>query len=267
MHRNDDTLDVARLDACPLIRKLTYAPTLASTNDAAREEIARRPLAVDETPWLIVAETQTRGRGRGGNAWWSAAGALTFTLVLRGELAALRSEHWPRISLTAALAVIAAVERAAPLVELELRWPNDVYARGGKLCGILPEVIGPPGMAWLVLGIGLNVNNAATAAPDDVRRRATSLIELTGQPHDRTSLLIGILGELLAQLGRLTAGDPRLAADWDARCYLRGRRVRIEQPGGAVEGRVQGIDPAGRLIVDTASGTVAASTGTLSVVE
>src|SRR5438034_451345 len=98
------------------------------------------------------------GRGRGTNRWWSADGALTFSLVLEAPQERLPMSRWPQVALVAGVAVCEALERMAPRAEMRVKWPNDVYLAGRKICGILSESV-PARRDRIVVGIGVNVNN------------------------------------------------------------------------------------------------------------
>ena len=87
-----------------------------------------------------------------------------------------------------------------------IHWPNDVYAAGRKLAGVLVEVL--PGR-YFVVGIGLNVNNSVLNAPDDLRDSAAALMDLSGAAHDRMALLVGILRRFCELLADWL--DPRIA--------------------------------------------------------
>ncbi|MBY0398035.1 MAG: biotin--[acetyl-CoA-carboxylase] ligase, partial [Thermoleophilia bacterium] len=113
------------------VRSWIEREELASTSDLARALVAGPGLAY---PILVRALRQTRGRGRGANAWWSDDGSLTFTLALDPAAQRLRAEHQPRVALAVAVAIVDAV---TPLLAdpstLGIRWPNDVEAGGRKL--------------------------------------------------------------------------------------------------------------------------------------
>jgi BirA family biotin operon repressor/biotin-[acetyl-CoA-carboxylase] ligase len=225
----------------------------SSTNDLALELAADPRLPV---PALVLAARQTAGRGRGGNRWWSAPGALTFSLVLEPAQVDLAIDHWPRLSLTTTVAVCDALAKLAPDAIWGAKWPNDVTVAGRKICGILVEVPnrGPRAGRRVVVGVGLNVNNSWQTAPDDLRDVGTALCDVTGRRHDRTDVLIRFLTAFADRLEQLSRADTRLLGAWRSRCVLRGRQVRIDNGAGSVRGRCWGIDDDGALVVETASG-------------
>src|SRR5690349_13568833 len=109
------------MSAWPFFRTRIDREVVTSTSDLARELVVegRSPL-----PLLVRAARQTRGRGRGQNAWWSDAGSLTFTIALDPAEHALRPEHEPRLALATAVAVVGAIEPLLPGRAPGIRWPN-----------------------------------------------------------------------------------------------------------------------------------------------
>jgi BirA family biotin operon repressor/biotin-[acetyl-CoA-carboxylase] ligase len=180
-------MDLEDLRRSGLFAQVEWHAKIGSTNTRALELAT----AVDQpTPLLIGADQQTAGRGRGGNRWWSTAGALTFSLVLDPtedflgpDVPPLTPAHWPRLSLVAALALCHELDRLIPGVTAQLKWPNDVHVAGRKLAGILVETASSPGNTpRLVLGMGINVNNSLRDAPPELQATACSLIDLMGGP-------------------------------------------------------------------------------------
>jgi BirA family biotin operon repressor/biotin-[acetyl-CoA-carboxylase] ligase len=202
---------------------------------------------------VLVAESQTAGRGRMGRSWVSAAGAsLTFSVLLRPVSVPAARRGW--LPLLTGVAVACAVRDVAGLAAV-LKWPNDVLAGSRKLAGILAEQSGDA----VVIGIGLNVATPADALPvSPGGLHATSLL-VEGASVSREALLAGILRELER---RYTAfrddPDPArtgLLAEYRALCATLGRPVRVELPGGGIlAGVAEDIDAAGCLLVAPSPG-------------
>ncbi|TWU08858.1 Bifunctional ligase/repressor BirA [Symmachiella macrocystis] len=242
--------DLERIIAETFVGEVDYHETVDSTNDVALAHCRRR--AVDG-PLLVLAAQQTRGRGRGANSWWSVAGSLTFSLIISPTGLGVSQERWPQASLTTGLSVCLALDHVVPGIRSALKWPNDVFLNGGKVCGILVEVAEGSTQS-LVLGIGINVNNSFVDAPPELTTIATSLADATGREFDRTEVLIALLKQFETQFRRLAANDPQLPADWLQRCALRGLTVTIETPTHRTTGRCAGIDPQGALVLETVEG-------------
>lgn len=208
---------------------------------------------------VLVAEEQTRGRGRLNRVWQSQPGAsLTFSVLLRPAAVPAASRGW--LPLLAGVAVAAGLRSlAAP--GISLKWPNDVLAGGAKLAGILAEQAG----GAIVVGIGLNVSQDSGELPSD---QATSL-RLTGVAADREEVLAALLREFEHWYQRWAAGPQPgdaglsgLRAEYLACCSTIGRPVRAELPGGGtLAGRACDVDQVGRLLVSTPDGVQAVSAG------
>ena len=214
---------------------LEHHATLSSTNDRAAQCAA---LPHVKLPLLIIADRQTAGRGRGPNRWWTGEGSLAFTLLLGPETAGGGGRHRPLVSLAAGVAVAEAVAPLAPGCKTGIHWPNNVMIDGRKLAGILVETLAD---GKLIIGIGLNVNNRAADAPEEVRPRVGTLLDATGRRHDPAELLIAILGELQRQLADLAQSAEKIAVRTHELCLQRGRILQIVQGERKIEGRCLGI--------------------------
>lgn len=253
--------DLNRIRAETPVCRVEYHRALPSTSDRALEVAAREVL---DTPYLVLAEDQTGGRGRGTNRWWAGPGALTFSLVLEAGRLRVPPERWPKLALTAGLAVSDAIGELAPGAPVGLKWPNDVYLEGRKVCGILVEV--PSSRSGrVVLGIGLNVNNSLAAAPPELRATATSLVDETGRRHDLTAVLVGVLERLNREFAALAGADVDLSERWRASCVLDGQPLTVAAGEEIIEGVCAGIDRDGALVIETVTGTKRLFSGTVTV--
>jgi BirA family biotin operon repressor/biotin-[acetyl-CoA-carboxylase] ligase len=180
---------------------------------------------------VAACEEQTAGRGRRGRTWTSPRGAgLLFSLSLHPRTP---PDRLPPLTLVVADAV---AEAAWP--RATVRWPNDVVVDGHKLAGILAEARD----GRVVVGIGVNANHGAGDLPPDTRVAPTSLRLLRGEPVDRAALLADVLEAVEARYRAFERdGFSGLARD-----DLRERRVRL---AGGAEGRSDGVDAQGRLVV------------------
>jgi BirA family biotin operon repressor/biotin-[acetyl-CoA-carboxylase] ligase len=264
--------DLTRLSASGLARHVDYHDVLGSTSDRALELAAQADLPL---PLLVLAAKQTGGRGRGTNRWWATEGALTFSLVLDASAANLSPNRWPQVALVAGLAVCESLAELAPQAQWQVKWPNDVFLNGGKICGILSE--SAPG--WkdrLVVGVGVNVNNSVRSEGRgqetgnrgqesvDLQRTARALIDLDCRPRDLTQVLLAILDRLDQRWSQLAAGEfPGLASAYRQRCFLTGKTLTVESSGQQTVGLCRGIDDAGALVVVNESGPVRLISGTI----
>jgi BirA family transcriptional regulator, biotin operon repressor / biotin---[acetyl-CoA-carboxylase] ligase len=225
-----------------------FFSTIGSTNDVAATLASNG----DFEGAVVIAETQTAGRGRRGRVWFSPPGAGLYVSVL---LAPARAVHPDRatalLTLAAGVALAEAVERATGLAPA-IKWPNDLLVGRRKLAGILAEGVTSPGALGLqsvVLGYGLNVSPAAY--PPELSDRVTSLESELGRRIDRAELCAQSLAALAARYDDLL--DARFDAILDAwrgrSPGSRGMRVSWETPSGTQTGVTIGVDEMGALLV------------------
>jgi BirA family biotin operon repressor/biotin-[acetyl-CoA-carboxylase] ligase len=253
--------DIQRIEAeCP-IATLEYHKTLGSTNDRALV------LARDEQvvlPALVLAGQQTAGRGRGANRWSSSTGALTFSLVIEPP-SELPVERLSILSLITGLAVCKTLNSKLPAGhDIGLKWPNDVFLDGGKVCGILAESVAAPRYR-VVMGVGLNVNNEVSVVDTNARYRPASLAQVAGHQH----LLSEILCELLLSLGdyikQIARDNQSWIDDYEQYCLLRAKTITIRNQQETVTGECQGIASDGALLVAHELGVKRIYSGTVDM--
>jgi BirA family biotin operon repressor/biotin-[acetyl-CoA-carboxylase] ligase len=249
-----------RLQRETFLRHVDWHDELDSTNTQAISLATRDDLAL---PRLIGAVRQTAGRGRGSNSWWSSDGALTFSLLFNPLECGLPLPRWPQVALMTGLAVADTLEGYLPVASVQLKWPNDVFVLGRKICGILVEV--PPGRTdRLVVGIGLNVGNSLADAPHDVQDAAVSLVDLLGQDHPSLGdVLFTLIRKWDGWLKRLAAGELDFPMAWRSKCYLMGHRVTVTIGPETWTGTCLGLDSDGRLLVNTDNGIERVLAGTV----
>jgi len=236
-----------RLTTRTLGRTLIHREVCESTNTLAFSEgVAGAPHGL-----TVVADEQTRGRGRRGREWHSPPGAgLYMSVLLRPELTPPAA---PPLAFAAAVAVAEALEETLGLAP-RLKWPNDVQLGGRKVCGILLEMSAEPErVAFVVCGIGMNVN--ADTLPAELAQRATSLRLECGKPVARPLVLAPVLGALERWVDRyINEGFAPLREAWLARAAHLGQEVRVETPNGTILGVAETLDADGALVLRRASG-------------
>jgi BirA family biotin operon repressor/biotin-[acetyl-CoA-carboxylase] ligase len=237
--------------------RLVYLAETPSTHDVAGRLAAEG--AAEGT--VVVADTQTRGRGRFGRSWYSPPGAgLYCSIVFRpcdgppSETAGVEGARL--ITLMAGVATAEAVRRATGL-PVELKWPNDLIIGRlrRKLGGLLAEgsVVGGH-IEFVILGIGLNVR--AVAYPPELGDRASSLEAELGRPVDGVGLLAEMLATIAEEYADLRRGRLRAVLDrWRTLApSAEGGEVEWESPRGIVRGTAAGLDNDGALLVRTSEG-------------
>lgn len=225
---------------------IVYFREVASTNDAAHE--LGRTGASDGA--VVVADSQTAGRGRRRRSWVSPARKGLYVSVLLRP-AGGPGEAGAAVQLAAGIAVAEALEPRLSRRPL-LRWPNDCYCDDRKLAGVLVEA-GATGdrLDFLVCGIGVNVNHEATDFPEELRSRATSLRLLAGHVHRRLPILVDLLHALDRWEGvwRRHGLEPIRQRWLELSPESRGGRVEVQTERGRIRGHAEGLAPSGALRV------------------
>ena len=255
--------DLVRLRRLAPLQYVEFHPELTSTNDLAIDLSAQDDVPL---PLLILAERQLAGRGQRERQWWSSPGALTFSLVVSTEQMQLPTELWPKVSLTTGLAVCESLEGFLPEEQVQIKWPNDVFVQGKKICGILVE---SPSVqrGQLVIGIGINVNNSVTDAPDELAEIATTMVDLKGDPTPLVEVLVSVVEHLVDRLQWIGTRDDQLQDRWRSRSLLTGRSVTVETVTGILHGVCRGIDGDGALLLQTEQGVRPCLAGTVTLAE
>jgi BirA family biotin operon repressor/biotin-[acetyl-CoA-carboxylase] ligase len=233
---------------------LRYYERTGSTNDEATRwaEDGAHDLA------LVVADEQTRGRGRAGRVWFTPPGAaLAFSLVLKGLPGAASpgtSALIPRLTALGSLAVAETLQQEYSL-PAQIKWPNDVLLAGRKVAGVLVEAHWQGDrLAAAILGVGLNVSSPSVPAEAEVLFPATCVQAWLATPPSRPELLARILAHLLAWRPRLA--DQAFLQAWESRLAFYNEWVAVIQASETRQGRVLGLDQDGRLRLQDRSGKI-----------
>jgi len=213
-----------------------YHDSLPSTNDRARELATAGASDV-----LVVAGEQTGARGRLDRSWSAPVGGVYASLLRRPDRP---PAHAPIFTLAAAVAVTRACREAG--VDAVIKWPNDVLLADDerKLAGILTEMEGEADrISWLIVGIGANVD----VASDDLPETATSVREAGGTADRRRFC------QRTVEAFHALSPDEVLPA-WRDHAVTLGQMVRVDTPGGVVEGEAVDVEFPGALVVRTDDG-------------
>ena len=237
--------DLERLLDESFVREIEFRRECGSTND-----LALLPNTERKSPTLVLTDSQTGGRGRGSNQWWARDGALTFSLRLEPAEFSVAHERWPLVSLTTAIAVADILANFAPEQKVGLKWPNDVFLNGRKICGILVE---PPkgSTTELVIGVGINVANSLSEAPEEVRKIATSIFDETDTDFSPSDVLLSLLQRFEVLIRELGDRSLHLKDRWQLQCMLTGQRGSLESGDRRIVGLCHGIAENGAINVET----------------
>jgi len=224
--------------------------SIESTNDLAMSLATQGGIAPGT---VLVADHQTRGKGRLGRTWESPAGKnIYLSLVIRPEL---EPRDATMLTVLAAVAGAEAMRRSCN-IPVAIKWPNDLVIADKKLGGILTEVRADPDrVALAVIGIGINVNMDRKGLPEPIRDIATSVRMETGKNQPRNVIIIELLKqfELWYNVLRKEGKKPLLDV-WRKNSSTLDRKVIIFMQGASWSGIAEDIDENGMLILKMRSG-------------
>lgn len=232
--------------------------TVDSTNTRLKELAAQG--AAEGT--VVIARGQTAGRGTVGRSFFSPAGeGLYLSVLLRpcvepAELFTLTGR--------AAVAVRDGIEQAcgAPCA---IKWLNDIYLNGKKLCGILTEL--SPSLDYVVVGIGINLTQTREAFSEQGLGEIATSLRTEGYPAEREALTASVLGELEKMYRQFPRGKEEYLARYRTHCLTVERKVRFLQSGTALEGTAVGVDETFALVVECKGRLYTVSSGTVQWME
>lgn len=228
--------------------KIYWDRSTGSTNDEAKK-LAQAGASLGT---LVVAETQSGGRGRRGRGWESPPGGVWFSVILRPDV------DVPLVSRISVFSAVVAAEEitAESGLSTTIKWPNDILIDGKKVCGILIELAAElEQVSYIIVGIGINANLRATQLSPDVRRTATTLLDASGKKINRQRLLAKIASRLVLELPDVFGDNyTDYLKRWRELSFILGRRVKIEAGGRVFTGKALDIQESGALIVALDSG-------------
>lgn len=233
-----------KIPAKPLFlgKNLIFMPECHSTNTLALARCHEESIS-DGT--VIITNHQTAGRGQRGNSWQSEQGRnLTFSLIVKTHFINLSDQFF--LHIFSSLGVAAYLQQATE-ADIHVKWPNDIYANGEKIAGILIEnQVSGHRLTHSVIGIGLNVNQTSFSLP-----RVTSLSILRGREHDLSAVLDDLLHCIEQRYFQLKESKyQQLKEDYYSNLYKFGEPHQFQAQGETFEGIVKGIDEHGKLIVE-----------------
>ena len=232
-------------------RKLVYFRETDSTN------IQIKKLAEAGSPegTLVVAESQTAGKGRRGRSWSSPAGSSIYmSYLLRPKIPPYSASM---LTLLAGMACVTAIREETGL-NSAIKWPNDLVIGGKKICGILTEMSTElEEIHYIFTGIGINVNQ--TSFPQEIQETATSLKLESKKPEEisRSALIASCMKRFEHYYERfLLSGDfSELKEEYEGMLVNLGREVLVLAPAGEYKGICRGIDNKGQLLVELGDGS------------
>jgi len=222
-------------------KNVHYFRTLESTNLFAKELIKKKA----EEGTIVVADIQTKGRGRKDRSWFSPEGGLWFSVILYPNIP---TQYAMLITMATSISIVQAIKELTGLSAV-IKWPNDLLLEGKKICGILTELDAElDRINYSVVGVGINVNNVLE---DELCNKANSIFNIYNSKISRVDLLRLIIKYLDVNYAKLISNDYNYIRElWFENTDIIGRNVRLKLEKYEIEGIVIDIDDTGALILE-----------------
>lgn len=236
--------------------------SLKSTNDLASEMAAG---CTDEGE-VITSERQTLGRGRLGRSWHSPEKVGAYiSIILRPKIS---PDNAPGLSIMTALAAAETFEKYCP-GKVKIKWPNDILIDNRKVAGVLTELYTKNNkIDYVIIGIGININQKQTGFPQTIRKLATSLRRVSGKKINRAELTAQFLGHFEKEYKKYQknqlAGSLKRVRAYSS---LLGQTITLKTGDKLITGQAIDIDQTGALIIETDGKKLAVSGGEVTVVK
>ncbi len=223
---------------------IIHLDEIDSTNEYAKT------IARESSDWtVIIAETQTKGKGRLNRTWFSPRGGIWMSIILKsvGE-----GSYATVLTLFTGIAVARALKELG--LEVALKWPNDILVNKKKLGGILSEW--EPEANSTIIGIGLNINISLDLFPQELHDSVTTTLHELKHEIDKNKLIEDLISEFKAIYTRFEKGQTEeLLLDWKKYSSMIGSEVEVDVVGKVYEGKAIDIDRDGSLILLSRSGS------------
>ena len=211
---------------------------------------------------VIVAEKQLKGRGRKGNDWYSPAGTgLYFSILLEPEISVL---DLSKINMIISLALYNVLKNKYPV---KMKWPNDIYLADKKIAGILIESnIEAEMVKEVIVGVGCNTNQEVF--PDELNKKAGSLLLFSGETVNNKNILTDILIEFDSLYSDFMIDGIDYFGVWKQELGIIGQEIKVKSNSNIIQGEVVDIDRQGNLILEKEGGNrQVISSGEVSVIK
>ena len=238
-------------------KNICYKKEVDSTNDEAK----RLALNGANEGLVVVANNQTKGKGRLGKSWISIADKnIYMSIILRPNITPIEA---PCLTLVVGLAVLNVINNMTEL-SASIKWPNDIIINNKKVCGILTEISAEIyNIKFAVVGIGVNVNSAEFDA--EIKHKSTSLLLETGKSVSRANMIDNIISEVTKYYNSFVEkGFINFIDEYNNNCINIGRYVRTVGRVD-IEGKAVGVNDRGELLIETDNEVVPVFSGEVSL--
>jgi BirA family biotin operon repressor/biotin-[acetyl-CoA-carboxylase] ligase len=212
---------------------------------------------------IVIAESQTSGKGRFGRRWVSPSGKnLYLSVIIRPQIPTFTA---PRLTLVAAVALSETLDLlGAP--GHRIKWPNDILFNGKKISGILTEMKGDcDSIDFIIIGIGVNLNSRSDDYPDEINDSIISLKEITGSEIDRIKFLNSFLLHFEKNYSNFLHGRfSEILENWIEKSSIINQRIKVKNHDEIFSGFVTGVTPDGNLTVQTDDGIRLVNSGDIN---
>lgn len=216
-------------------KKVYHFNELDSTNEYAKK--------IAEPGTVIIADKQTKGKGRLERNWFSPLGGIYISIILKQET--------PVITLIVGLSVCKTIRRYG--LDARTKWPNDILVKGKKIAGILTE----QGQAYTIVGIGINANIDVDCLPEEFRDCSTTLRQELKRDISKGELIEVLLGKIEADYNVMREGrGSELLEQWRSLSAVMGKTIEVKTPGKSTKGEVVDIDEDGALLLRVKNGNI-----------
>ena len=243
-YESDAAIVKDHLNCVHIGSEILFLPEIDSTNNLAKKHSKNNA----QEGLVIIAESQTGGRGRMGRSWHSPPETgIYLSILLKPNL---KPDHLSFITLLAGVSAISTINEISHQ-RANLKWPNDILINYKKVCGLLCEMTQEKGNSFsVVIGIGINVNQLPGQFPKDLKKTATSLRIVNGSPINRLT----VIRSLLTTLDReyrffLAEGGHSVIKKWTLNTDLFGEKVSVKRGSVIITGTAMNLDELGRLVL------------------
>ena len=237
--------EISRLDTKIIGKDLYYFETIDSTNLFAKK-LAKNGVGEGV---VVIADIQSKGRGRKNRKWSSSKGGLWFSIILYPNIS---PEKGMLVTMASSVAVAQGIKEITGINPV-IKWPNDLLINGKKVCGILTEIDAEKdNIKYAIIGIGINVNNKLEK---ELNKTATTLKQEIGNQVTKVELLKSIIKNLDKLYNKLISKDYKYIKDlWFSFSNIIGKKIQVQDNNILIIGKVIDIDENGCLILDTEHG-------------
>jgi BirA family biotin operon repressor/biotin-[acetyl-CoA-carboxylase] ligase len=238
---NLENFDI-KLDTEIIGRNIIYTDEASSTNSLLLDP----SVSGNTNGTILIAEKQTKGRGRKDRQWYSTKGLnLTFSILLTDKK--YFTKRFNLINFATALSTAMAIENLFQL-RTELKWPNDVLINNKKVAGVLIESSSKgEKIESVVIGIGINVNQTSFQGSYNIQ--PTSLKMETGENVERETLLAELLNVFEETLGQVISNYKWVLKEWKERCRMIGEKISVSNGEKTKNGIFDDLDENGFMIL------------------